>query len=125
MTEKEYVTWQDVELYVEKVCQKYQHMHLAGVYGIPRGGLILAVMISHKLGIPMLISPVENSLIVDDICDSGESLEHYALNSSSFNRPLYHISTMYYKQGAKVVPEFFVKPKEDKWIVFPWENKED
>lgn len=122
---KEYVSWDDVENYVNKVIDFYDNSQLTGVYGLPRGGLILAVMISHRLHIPMLMAPVENCLIVDDICDSGESLLHYQMNSSSLAKPLYHISTMMYRRGAKIVPEMFGMYKEDDWIVFPWEEKKE
>lgn len=123
--EKIYVTWQMVEDYVSLVCDRYKGAGLTGVYGLPRGGLVLAVMVSHRLNIPMLMSPVRGCLIVDDICDSGESLIHYAENSSAFDKPLYHITTMFYKEGAKVTPEFYVHNKYDYWIVYPWENREE
>lgn len=124
--EKEYLTWQDAENYVDYVCARYRNYNLIGVYGLPRGGITLAVMISYRLNIPLLMAPVENCLIVDDICDSGESLLHYKQNSSSFNKPIYHITTMVYRVGSKVKPEFFsYRKKENRWIVFPWENKEE
>lgn len=119
---KKYVSWHAVENYVDEVCKHYKDINLSGVYGLPRGGLVFAVMVSHKLNIPMLMSPIKNCLIVDDICDSGESLLHYAKNSSSFDKPLYHISTMFYKDGALVKPEFYQEFKSDQWIVFPWEE---
>ena len=119
---KEYVSWNRVEEYVEYVCENYKNTGLTGVYGLPRGGLVFAVMISHKLNIPLLMAPIKDCLIVDDICDSGESLLHYQQNSSAFNKPLYHITTMYYKEI--VTPELYWGKKDSKWIVFPWEGKE-
>lgn len=120
---KKYISWNEVEAYVNEVCKRYNNDSLTGVFGLPRGGVVLAVMISHKLNIPMLLSPIENSLIIDDICDSGESLLHYERNSSAFKKPLYHITTMMYKKGAIVTPEYYYGIKEDDWIVFPWEVK--
>lgn len=117
-------TWQDVEEYVKGVCEKYKSIDLSGVCGIPRGGLILAVMISHRMKLPLLSAPARNCLIVDDICDSGESLLHYKRNSSSLNKPLYHITTMVYKENPLVQPEYYSKKKNDDWIVFPWEDNE-
>ena len=117
------LTWDDVENYVDEVVNIYSGNDIPGVYGFPRGGLIIAVMLSHRLNIPLLISPVEKCIIVDDICDSGETLIHYWKNSSSLNKPRYHITTMMYKYGAIVTPEYFWGKKEDNWIVFPWEKK--
>lgn len=104
---KKYITWDEVTAYVEAVRDKYKDLNLCGVYGLPRGGLVLAVMISHKLNIPLLMSPAEGCLIVDDICDSGETLLHYKKNSSAIQKPKYIITTMIYKQGAFVIPEYY------------------
>ena len=120
---KEYVTWQDVEAYVQEVANRYKDSNIPGVYGIPRGGLIYAVLISHKMHIPMLMSAVENCIIVDDIADTGETLIHYQNNSSGDGKNKYHITTMYYREGSTVKPEYYYREKKDKWIVYPWENE--
>ena len=118
------VTWEMVEQFTEAVKREYTGVLIDGVYGLPRGGLIFAVMLSHKLSIPLLGSPTKHSLIVDDICDSGESLLHYYKNSSSSvdsKRP--QICTMFYKENKLgVVPDFWMYQKENDWIVFPWEE---
>ena len=119
------LSWNDVEQYIEKLQIKYEDQNISGVYGVPRGVLVLAVIISHRLQIPLLTAPTKDCLIVDDICDSGESLLHYVKNSSAVNKPLYHISTMIYKENNLVIPEYYWGLKEDKWIVFPWENKNE
>lgn len=124
MIKKEYVSWQQVEDFVHKVCTM-NTKHFSGVYGLPRGGLVLAVMISHRLDIPLLTAPAPGCLIVDDICDSGESLVHYYKNSSG-EQTDYVIATMYYKENEmKIVPDIWGYNKTDSWIVFPWEEKEE
>lgn len=123
MAEKEYVTWEQVESFVNDISA--EGGEYTGVYGLPRGGLVLAVMFSNKMKIPMLMSPAPGCLIVDDICDTGESLLHYFKNSSGEVRQDYTIATMYYKENELgVVPNMFKHFKEDKWIVFPWEMEE-
>jgi hypoxanthine phosphoribosyltransferase len=120
---KEYVTWQMVDDFCDMLVSTYWNTDVPGVYGIPRGGSILAVIISHRLHIPMLASPVAGCLIVDDICDTGESLLHYIKNSSALNKPIYRIATMYYKENQLgVKPDIYGYNKEDKWTVFPWED---
>ena len=42
------VTWQDIENYITYVYGNYKDKKISGVYGIPRGGVILAVLLSHK-----------------------------------------------------------------------------
>lgn len=114
--------WEDAEAYVRQVVLRYKDVQLSGVYGLPRGGVVLAVMISHALNIPMLMAPVPGCLIVDDICDTGESLVHYAKNSSAIDKPKYHITTMIYKENPIVTPEYYWGKKDNDWIVFPWEE---
>lgn len=122
MTEKEFVTWEDVENFITFVVRNTT-TPVTGVYGLPRGGLVLAVMLSHRLHVPMLMSPVENCIIVDDICDSGESLLHYMKNSSG-EKENYTVATMYYKPNRLgIKPDMWSILKGDKWIVFPWEEK--
>lgn len=113
---KEFVSWKQVEDYVEQVCHNFKEKNLSGVFGLPRGGLVFAVMISHKLDIPLLIAPGKNCLIVDDISDTGESLIHYK-NCG------YLISTMFYKKDSLVKPDYWMFEKDDKWIVYPWEGE--
>ena len=87
-----------------------------GVYGFPRGGLCLAVALSHSLGLPLLEKPKNNSLIVDDIYDTGYTLEKI--------KHLKGAET--YVWISKKQPTWwntykYIKDKE--WIIFPWENK--
>lgn len=123
MPSKEHVTWNDISDFIKhKIEPAHADKQFTGVFGVPRGGVCLAVMISHCLNIPMLAAPAPGCLIVDDICDSGESLIHYFKNSSGEGRQDYTIATLYYKENALgVVPDIYSKIKEDKWVVFPWE----
>ena len=118
---KYYVSWNEVEEFIDNVAEKYRDEEIKGVYGIPRGGLIFAVMLSHKMNIPLLQAPCKNCIIIDDICDSGESLIHYT--TSRYEEQKYHITTMFYKVGASVTPEYYMKEKNNMWIVYPWEEK--
>ena len=115
-----HVDWEQVETFLDEisVISDLYNLNFTGVYGLPRGGLLLAVMISHRLNIPLLLAPCKNCLIVDDIADTGISLEHYDIDK---NEKQYYITTMYYHRQSKVVPDFYVYEKTDNWIKFPWE----
>lgn len=122
MTEQIHVTWDDVEEFVKDTIAFYKDTHITGIYGIPRGGIILASILSYKMGVPMLMAPCKECIIIDDIADSGETLLHYAKNTSGGGKSHnYHIVTMFYKEGSLVKPEFFMWEKTDHWIVYPWE----
>jgi len=124
MANKEYVQWSEVESFCDQVARKYKDADITGVYGPARGGLIFAVILSHRMNVPLLAAPCSGCIIIDDICDSGETMLHYANNTSGHSKPDYTIATMYYKEGALVKPDFYVSEKSDKWIVFPWECKD-
>lgn len=123
--EKVYVTWRQVDTYLNKIIKdlKYKPFYPVGVYGIPRGGNVLATMLSYRMNIPLLAAPAKNCIIIDDICDSGRSLLHYTKNDTQFNN--YYITTMYYHIRSAVTPNFYAYNKQDKWIVFPWEKGEE
>lgn len=120
MNNVEHVNWEQVEKFVDELSYNAElaNLKFSGVYGLPRGGLVIAVMLSHKLKIPLLLAPCESCLIVDDIADTGISLEHYDIDK---NEKQYYITTMYYHRQSKVVPDFYVYEKTDNWIKFPWE----
>ena len=120
--EKVYVSWKDLEEFVDSLIDEMnkQNFKPTGVYGIPRGGLIPATLISYKLDIPLLMNASKGCLIVDDIADSGRTLLHFTENDTQFNK--YFIATMYYHQRSIVKPNYYKFEKNDKWIVFPWEE---
>ena len=89
----------------------------SGVYGLPRGGLPIAVHLSHHLKLPLLLEARDDCIIVDDISDSGNTLMKY--------KGKYPIVTVLCKKKTLVVPDIFIEMvAEEVWIVFPWEDKE-
>lgn len=85
------------------------------VYGIPRGGLVPAVYISHMLDIPLVHQPQPGVLIVDDIADTGKTL-------SMFRQGQGNIATICYHKQSIVKPDRYIYEKTDEWVVFPWEK---
>lgn len=121
-----HVSWADVSSFLDHVEDYFELLgeRPTGVYGIPRGGLVLAVMISHRLNIPLLLAPCSHALVVDDICDTGESLSHYVLNTSESSDSRIWTTTMYCKPNSAKIEPIIVYDKidSDKWVVFPWET---
>ena len=90
------------------------------IHGLSRGGLIPAVILSHKLNIsytphPELFAPWQ-VLIVDDIADSGKTLQRYKE---------YQTAVLHYKpHTSKIVPDIWAtKHAGDEWVIYPWECK--
>ena len=113
-----YFTWGDFDKSVNYIANKCEFWQLSGIYGIPRGGLCLAVALSHKLNIKLIESPLKNSLIVDDVFETGSTLSNYK-NIEGAN---------FFVLVSKKKPIWWNTvniTKKKEWIVFPWENKKN
>ena len=110
-----YFTWSQFDKSVEQIANKCKFLKFSGIYGVPRGGLCLAVALSHKLKIELISEPIKNSLIVDDVYETGITL-------TSFK----HIEgAMFFVLFSKIEPTWWhtvFTSKKSQWIVFPWEN---
>ena len=114
---KRYISWEEVETLVnilhENILESDENFDT--IWGLPRGGLIPAIMLSHKTGIPYG-TDYGNVLVVDDICDSGKTLQQLE----------HKTAVLHYKPHTSIIePTFYAcKFKSDDWIVYPWENKD-
>ena len=111
------VSWWDINDLVRDLAGKIPfEVPLAdSIYGIPRGGLIPAVMLSHLTGLPLVQTIGENTLVVDDMTDSGVTMSKMPgqWTATLFHKP--HTSTF--------TPNVYSKLHEgDEWLVFPWEK---
>ena len=118
---KIFVEWNQIHDYIDAVAKDLESKNIkpTGVYGPPRGGLIFAVLLSHKMNIPLLLNAASGCVVIDDIADSGRTLLHFTENDTQFNK--YYITTMYYHERSLVKPDFFTHLKKNDWIVFPYE----
>lgn len=129
--DKYYVDWGELEVVVNRLCHKIKKSNYKfnNIFGLQRGGLIPAVMLSHKLGIPMVKGDIgPDTLIVDDICDSGETLhefvkKHQTLYSFPFNLKT---AVLHHKPHTTCFkPTIYAEEwNYDDWIVYPWENED-
>jgi hypoxanthine phosphoribosyltransferase len=117
---KRFITWEYIDAAVDNIAAQIlsSDHQIKHVYGMPRGGLIPTVMLSHKLSIPlftpgMVIS--STTLVVDDICDSGTTMYNYWKYGIPF-------ATIHTKLTASVQPTFHYEVVGDDWIVYPWER---
>ena len=112
---KSYLTWSEFDKSVEQIANKCKFLEFSGIYGVPRGGLCLAVALSHKLKIELISEPLKNSLIVDDIYETGLTLTSFKDIEGA----------MFFVLFSKIEPIWwntvFIS-KKSQWIVFPWEN---
>ena len=113
---KNYFSWSEFDKSVEYIANKCKSLEFSGIYGVPRGGLCLAVALSHKLKISLISEPKNNSLIVDDVYETGMTLNSFKEIDGA----------MFFVLFSKIKPKWwntvYISEKSE-WIVFPWEDK--
>lgn len=131
----------DINILAEQI--KASGTNYTHVIGLIRGGLIPAVVLSHKLGIPLrsvqwqtrnvsdfnhIPDSVRDEIItgrplfVDDLIDSGTTI-------AQIFEDLGHevdVATLYYNTAQSIKPRYYVntidRDVDERWIVFWWEN---
>ena len=134
MSNKLWYKWDEMRRDVNTLCRNItlDKFDPQVIVGLSRGGLTAGVMMSHWFQKPF--KPIRTSLrdfpdwedylprktdervlIVDDICDSGETLK---------NAPGVYTATLHYKKSAIVKPTLYAEliEIEDNWVVYPWER---
>ena len=87
--------------------------------GLPRGGLVPSVILSHKLNLPLVQKISQNTLIVDDICDSGNTFVKIYKK-----HPNLKFVCLHFKPHTSIFnPTLYSQEVGDEWIVYPWEEK--
>ena len=115
-----YLSWTDFKDAVHKIGVFAIEQEATAVTGIPRGGLVVAVALSHEVGLPLAL-PVPGAalgaswLVVDDIADSGRTLMHYRNHK---------LKACWFKRWSCRLHVWAAETEmSDDWLVFPWENK--
>jgi len=88
------------------------------IYGIPRGGLPVAIALSNRMGLPLTDDPnQEKVLIVDDLVDSGATMLKYRGDRGQC------FACLHVKPHSPR-PEFFAREIPNEWIRYFWEGEE-
>jgi hypoxanthine phosphoribosyltransferase len=122
---KIYLSWKWVDEQINTIGDKLENVDIEFVSGIPRGGLIPAVMMSHVFGIKyisyssarMLPKDLRNkTLVVDDIADTGVTLKEA-------DEIGFITATLSMRSTSLTAPRYFGEfITGDEWLVFPWEK---
>ena len=122
-----FVEWDDVEQMVDHLANLIttSGRTFSWVAGVTRGGLVPAVMLSHKLKLPMIpittMEKVENdsqTIIVDEIYDTGNTIEKLKLCN-----PRAAYAVLFHNDHLPELDFYCVKRDLTDWIIFPWEEK--
>ena len=140
------VSWSEVFKFVSDLKKFCSDKQFDCILAVARGGSIIGTLLSYQLNIPIRyvgissyngdkktdemkftqhaeIGDYKNILVVDDIVDTGDTINFIkdiiALNS--FDRQFTY-TTMYTVAGKQEMVDFKVAVKQqDEWIEFPWE----
>ena len=122
---KLYLSWKWVDEQINKIGDKLEGLDLEFVSGIPRGGLVPAVMMSHAYGIKYIsyssakMLPLDlrkKTIVIDDISDTG-------LTMSEADKMKFITSSLCTRIGTKTLPRLTGEVISGKqWLVFPWES---
>ena len=108
------LTWASFESCIKHIVAKAGPA--VGVYGLPRGGIIMAVVLSHRMGLPLLAAPYAGALIVDDVIETGWTL------SPMVGIENVKIWTWVDKTGGTSRVNSVIKSDPAAWVVFPWDD---
>lgn len=138
LTKKAY-NWDSMLIMRDNIIKDMDEWSPDIVYGVELGGIIPATLVAKELrhdqiglmkldnlGIPIPVSiPVESILIVDDIVDTGStmnSLEQFF----QYHYPELDIRTagyIYKSNTSTHKPSYYgMETETNDWVVFPWEK---
>jgi GTP cyclohydrolase I len=110
------LTWSDIQTAVDALCDRYQvSSAITKVYGVPQGGVPVALLVSWGLGLTLVDTPeVGTTLIVDDLIDTGTTMQRYRDAG-------YKCDALYRKpySPTNLAPNAI---EVDDWLAFPWEK---
>lgn len=139
------VSWQDIFEFVGKLVLKYKNNPPDCILAVARGGVFIGTLLSYKLDIPIKyigvssyigdkktdnvhftqhadVTEFKNILVIDDIIDSGDTIQFVKdILENSFDKN-FEFVTMYAVEGKENNVTWCdkIKGKND-WVEFPWE----
>lgn len=115
MTEIIHLSWDDVDDAARKLATRVSRSGFDSIWGIAQGGWPVALMVSRILDLPIVDEPGPDTLIVDDLVDTGKTARRFI--------ETHVVETLYRKPHSpfRIAPEAV---EIDGWLAFPWERHE-
>ncbi|BFH73621.1 phosphoribosyltransferase [Sulfurisphaera javensis] len=143
--------WEEIEEGILYIVEKMVNDNFIpdAIIAVLTGGVIPAKLIADALGVrnikyidikfykgiesrerkPVIkavyVDNIENKkvLIIDDVADTGETLDAVSNIITMYNPSLVRLATVYVKPWSRKYPDYYYKIL-DKWIIFPWDKWE-
>lgn len=115
--ETHYFTWESFLATIPILEKQVRHKTYTCVYAKSQGGLLLAVLLSHRLGLPLVTTPYDSMLWCEDVVSDAEN---YLQTKRRFPKAVY--CALVTKKYAKEIIHAFDYTKKSAIVKFPWEN---
>lgn len=132
------ISWKGYDLMIHRLVEQIQQSkhNIECILALGRGGFVPGTQLSHELGIPLEplmwqtrdgkarhpFTPTTRTLIVDDINDSGQTLNGV---TSAFQFPHGYLTAVLINKTSSSFKEvdFYAEVGDDNvWYAFPWEK---
>ena len=130
MDKEQHVSWSEIDSLIEQLSNFIlkSKKRFSSITTLNRGGLVPSRLLADHLGIEKIfvdekVIPV-NSLVVDDIFDSGKTFDRVISKSEDSSKLLY--ATLFVRRGKKLPPQLIYgkETDDDGYVVFPWDKIE-
>ena len=124
---EQYVSWSEIDSLIQVLSDLVlkSPRTFSSISTLSRGGLIPSRLLADHLGIQTIFVDQKiissNSLVVDDIFDSGVTFEKI-LSKIDDPSQLFFV-TLFARRGKKYPPQlvYAAKTNDDAYVVFPWD----
>ena len=130
MTLEQYVNWDEIDSLIEMLSNRISKSsrNFSSITTLSRGGLVPSRLLADHLGIEkIIVDPTtisSDSLVVDDIYDTGETFEKII---SKIDDPAKLFYVTIFARCGKSHPSQLIygeKTNDDGYVVFPWDKLE-
>lgn len=90
----------------------------SSIYPVPRGGITLAVAMAARLGVPIVTEPSPDTLVVDDLIDSGQT----RLKFKDHDFICIHCKPWAHIQASEGKDTYYLR-KVKGWVHYWWEDQ--
>ena len=127
---EQYVNWAKIDSLIEMLSDRIlkSSRNFSSITTLSRGGLVPSRLLADHLGIEKIIVDAEkissDSLVVDDIFDSGKTFEKVKSRTDDPSNLFY--VTLFARRGKSFPSQLMYgeKTNDDGYVVFPWDRLE-
>ena len=130
MDKEQYVSWSEIDLLIQQLYYLVlkSKKKFSSITTLSRGGLVPSRLLADHLGIEKIFVDEKvvsaDSLVVDDIFDSGKTFDNIVSKSEDSSKLLY--ATLFARRGKKLPSQLIYGQETDNdgYVVFPWDKIE-